>query len=331
MWVVNRVAGRDEPRRSPCARRWCNILFFVGTCSSCCSNAVLAQTPDFPAADSNKSWTATTESKADYGNPTRTFVSHTQNGNRTVDERSLQTRGAEGNLTPYQDIETETVRVNATTTRTTTRTFVQDGNGSKTLFQITEERKQSLPGGDSKVERTTSNSDANGNMQVVQREVQQTRNTSPDVEETKTTVMLPSINGGLAPAMQIRERQERSGNTVEIQKTTLLPDGAGTWQVGEVRQSTIKDEGRDRTTEERVSRPDSEGKLQEITRTVGRQLAGNLFNRRSGSGSRQQRAPGSAHYDHPAHQCGWPKDNRNCGATQSRRSRCRPARKHRKH
>ena len=58
-----------------------------------------------------------------------------------------------------------------------------------------------------------------------------------DVEETKTTVMLPSINGGLAPAMKVQERRERGANdTVESQKTTLLPDGTGKWQVGEIRQ-----------------------------------------------------------------------------------------------
>ena len=92
------------------------------------------------------------------------------------------------------------------------------------------------------------------------------------MEETKTTVMLPSANGGLAPAMKVQERRERGANdTVESQKTTLLPDGAGNWQVSETRQTTTRQEGKNRSTEERVSRPDSEGKLGEVSRTVSKE------------------------------------------------------------
>jgi hypothetical protein len=234
-------------------------------------SGLLAQTSDSQDGTSDKSWTATTDSREDYANPTRTLESHTQNGNRTVDVRSLQARGADGDFQPYQDIEKETIRVNATTTRTTTRTFVRDGDGNKTLFQVREEEKQIFPGGDSKVVRTTSNPDANGNLQIVQRENQETIKTSPGMEETKTTVMLPGINGGLAPVMQIEEREKRSGNTVEIQKTTQLPDGAGKWQVAEVRHKTTKDDGKNRNSEERASRPDLDGKLEEITRTLGKE------------------------------------------------------------
>jgi hypothetical protein len=264
-------SSERELKRSAFAQRSRKRILLATAIYLCLSGAALAQTPDSQDGDSEKSWTATTESKEDNTNPTRTIRSHTQNGNRTVDVQSLQARGADGNLNPYQDIETETVRVNATTTRTTTRTFVRDSSGTKTLFQITEEEKRELPGGDSKVVRTTSNPDANGNLQVVQRENQETRKTSPDSEETKTTVMLPGVNGGLAPAMQTEERQKRSGNKVEIQKTTLLPDGTGSWQVAEVRHTAIENEGKSRTKEERVSRPDPGGNLSELSRTVSRE------------------------------------------------------------
>jgi hypothetical protein len=264
-------SSERKPNRSAFAQRSRKRILLAAAIYLCLSGAALAQTPDSQDSDSEKSWTATTESKEDNTNPTRTIRSHTQNGNRTVNVQSLQARGPDGNLNPYQDIETETVQVNATTTRTTIRTFVRDSSGTKTLFQITEEEKRDLPGGDSKVVRTTSNPDANGNLQVVQRENQETRKTSPDSEETKTTVMLPSINGGLSPAMQTEERQKHSGNKVEIQKTTLLPDSAGSWRVAEVRHTAIEDEGKSRTKEERVSRPDPEGTLSEVSRTVSRE------------------------------------------------------------
>jgi hypothetical protein len=203
---ADRPSGHNELERSAGTRRLCELIVLLAGVCFCFSPAVWAQTPDSQTGSSEKSWTASTESKTDNANPTRTIQSHTQNGNRAVDVRSLQARGPDGNFQPYQDIETETVQENSTTVRTTTRTFVRDSSGAKTLFQITEENKQTSPAGDSKVVRTTSNPDANGNLQVVQRENRVTTRISPDVEDTKTTVMLPGVNG-LAPAMQILERQ----------------------------------------------------------------------------------------------------------------------------
>ena len=160
--------------------------------------------------------------------------------------------------------------MNADTVRTVTRTFGW-ANGARTLVQVTEEERQGLPGGDSKVVRATSNPDLNGNLQLVQREIEETKKIRADAEETKTTVMRPSVNGGMAPARQEQERRNRGANdTVESQKTTLLPDGSGNWQVSEIRQATSRQEGKNRSSEERVSHADPEGKLREVSRTVTR-------------------------------------------------------------
>jgi hypothetical protein len=247
--------------------RLSRFLLAIGACLGS-GLALWAQTSD-SQADAAKSWTVTSESQSDNVNPTRTLQSHTQSGNRTVDNQSVQRRGADGRFEPYQDIEKTTVQVNATTVRTTMRTFGRNADGAKTLVQMTEEEAHTLPGGNSTVVRSTSNPDADGRLQLVQRQIEETKRISKDVEETKTTVMLPSINGDLAPAMKTQERRERSPNdTVVSQKTTLLSDGTGKWQVGEVRQATTRQDGTGRTTEERISRPDPEGKLGEISRTV---------------------------------------------------------------
>jgi len=227
-----------------------------------------AQTSDAQAIES-KSWTTITESHTSNTNPMRTTGSHRQSGKGTVDSQSVERLGVDGHYEPYFDIEKESVQVNDATIRTVERTFGRDGSGQKILTQVTEEEKQSLPAGDEKVVRTTSNADLDGHLQVVQREVTDTKKTSPDVQEKKTTVFLSDGRGGMAPSMQIQQREKRSGDhTVEVQKTTLLLDGAGNWQVGEIRQATIRQEGKNGSTEERVSRPDSEGKLGEVSRTV---------------------------------------------------------------
>ena len=258
--------GRPRPSRAACLSQ----LMLLASAAYFCSGLTLsAQTSDSQTSDPNKSWTATTESQSENVNPTRTIESHTQSGNRTLDMQSVQRRGSDGHFEPYQDIEKETVQVDAATVRTITRTFGRDADGAKTLVDVIEEEKHILPGGDSNVVRATSNPDANGNLQLVQRRIEEAKRTSKDVEETKTTVMLPSVNGGLVPAVKVQERREQGANgTVESQQTTLLHDGAGNWQVGEIRRTTTRQEGDNRSTEEQVSLPDSEGKLGEVSRTV---------------------------------------------------------------
>src|SRR5579864_8925028 len=263
---VSVLSQKTRPVR---ARRMLTLL--ATAAYICISGAALAQTPDSQASDS-KSWTTASDSTGDSANPTRSSQSHTVSGNRTVDVQSLQVRGIDGSFRPFEDIETETVQVNATTTRVSTRTFVRDADGAKTLSQVTEEDRQTLPGGNSNVVRTISTPGTNGNLQLVEREVQDTTKTGPDSQETKTTVMLPDISGAMAPSMQTQERQKRNGDTVEIQKTTTLPDGAGSWRVIEIRQSTVMEDGTNRSTDERVSRPDVEGKLTEVSRTVRNEL-----------------------------------------------------------
>jgi hypothetical protein len=209
--------------------------------------------------------------------PTRTTESHTQSGNRTVDTQSIQRLGSDGNYEPYQDIEKETVKVDTNTVRTITRTFGRDSDGAKTLVQVTEEERQTRAGGGSSVVRSTSNPDANGNLQLIQREIQETTTTKTggNVEETtKTTVMLPGLEGGLTPAVMTQEHSTQSGGTVDSKKTTLLPDGNGSWKVGEVEQTKTQQQGNSRTTEERISRPDADGHLSEISRKVSNESLG---------------------------------------------------------
>jgi hypothetical protein len=270
-WFALQWAGCN--RRSAPVHRWGRgLLIISGLC--CCALSILAQTSDSKETDpSNNSWTATTDLRRDDLLPKRLPMhiteSHSQNGNRTIDKRSIQIQGMDGRLAPFQEIETETLQVDATTVRTTMRTFGRDVNGAKSLIQVTEEEKRSLPDGDSNVLRITFDPDVNGKLQPVQRQSLETKTISRDVEETNTTVMLPNINGGFAPAVKTHElRTRRTDGTTESQKTTLLPNGAGKWELSERRQVTTSQEGENRSAEERVFRRDSDGKIIEVSRVV---------------------------------------------------------------
>jgi hypothetical protein len=263
-------AARSSRGIAALRRGW--VALMIGGLG-CCALSLPAQTSDSTMTDQHQnSWTATTDSTSDHLKPTRITETHMQNGNRTLDKRSVEIRGSDGHFEPYQEIETETLQVDATTVRTTTRTFGRDVNGAKSLIQVTAEEKHTLPGGASHGLRTTFNPDVNGKLQPVQREMVETKIVGKDVEETNTTVILPNINGGLAPALKTYElRTRRADGTIESHKTTLLPDGAGNWQANEVRQATTRQEGTNRTAEERVSRLDSEGKLSEVSDVVSRE------------------------------------------------------------
>jgi hypothetical protein len=263
--------GRPRPSR---AMRLSQFMLLAIAAYLCSGLALWAQASDSQTDEANKSWTATTDSHDENADPMRTIESHTQSGDRTLEKQLIQRRGSDGHFEPYQDIEKETVQVDAATVRTTTRTFGRDADGVKTLVEVIEEEKHTLAGGDSNLVRATSDPDANGNLQLVQRRIEETKRTSKDVEETKTTVMVPSVNGGLVPAVKVQERRELDAKgTVESQQTTLLPDGAGNWQVGEIRRTTTRQEGDNRSTEAQVSLPDSEGKLGEVSRTVTNEAA----------------------------------------------------------
>jgi len=263
----------DVPTTTNAARLSRFMLLAITACF-CCGLTLWAQTSDSQGDGANKSWTATTDSNGQNAEPIRTIESHTQSGNRTLDKQLVQRRAMDGGFEPYQDIEKETVQMDDGTVRTTTRTFAHDADGGRKLVEVVEEEKHTLAGGDSKVVRSTSDPDVNGDLQVIRRQIEETKKLSPNVEDSKTTVLLPDVNGGLVPAVKIHERREQGANgTIDSEETTLLPDGAGNWAVGEIRRATTRQDGDQRNTEERVSLPDSEGKLGEVSRTVTNEAA----------------------------------------------------------
>jgi hypothetical protein len=230
-----------------------------------------AQTSDAQANES-ESWTKTTESHTANMNPTRTTESHQKSANGTMDHQTVERLGPDGHYEPYYDVERESVQVNGTTTRTIERTFDRDASGQKILTQVTEEEKQRLPAGGEKVVRTMSNADLDGRLRVAEREVTDTKKVDQEVQEKNTTVFLSDGQGGMAPSMQIHQREKRSpDHTVEVQTSTLLPDGSGQWQVRERKESTIKEVGKERTTQEQVFREGIDGKLAPVSRTRGKE------------------------------------------------------------
>ena len=239
------------------------VAFFCGTQS---------QAQDAAAGgEQNSSSTSTGDNRAGNTNPTRSTSSHTVTGDRTVDRQSVQQLSPNGGYQTYLDVERESVKVDAGTTRVIERRYGRDDNGGRTLLQVSEEETRQSPSGEQNVVRTVSNPDVNGRLQVARREIEQTRPLASDARETTTTVLSPDVNGGFSASMRLQQREklDAKGNVVEFRRSTLTPDGQGHWQVNEVREGSVRDEqGGQKTKEERVLRPGSDGKLALVERTV---------------------------------------------------------------
>lgn len=248
------------------------LMVSIVALSLCLGAAVCAKAQSAQQSGSDEFWTATRDTTTANSNPSRTTESRIKSGNRTVDKQRMEALGPDGRYQPLSETEVETVQVDADTIRTVVRTYAWDGNGRRQLSQVSEEESHTTPNGDTHVTRNTSATDVNGSLHVVQREVADTRKISPNVEETKSIVSRPDSYGGFSQAEQTQEVKTRTADeTVAVKSTKLAPDGNGNWGVLVVNEKTIKDDGKNRTTEERVSRPDVEGRLSESSRTVSKE------------------------------------------------------------
>jgi len=194
---------------------------------------------------------------------------HSEADGRTTDKQSVERLGMDGRYVPYLDVEKESVQVNPSTVRTTQRVYGRDADGRKVLTQVVEQTKSSLAGGAEKVVRNTSNPDADGRLQLIQRETADTKRLNDKVQVTKTTAYTPGPDGKMVPSLQTEERRSQlDEHAVQVHKSTLLPDINGKWQVQEVRDAVVKDDAQQTIHDERVSRPDNDGRLAESERTV---------------------------------------------------------------
>jgi hypothetical protein len=232
---------------------------------------VLAQDASGQQSDSGQSWNSSTSLHDQSGNtnPTRVTQSHRKENGREIDVQTLETQGINGGSQVYGQTETETVRVDATTTRVITRHYVTNTDGEKVVNSVTTEEKHDLPNGGESVTRSVSSPDANGNLQVTRREIEKTVQNAPDQRTTDTTVLSPGPDGTLAPSTKSHEVQKKvQPGTTAYTRSVSLQDGNGNWQLNEIRQGTIEKAGDTETKRENVSRLNADGKMALAERTV---------------------------------------------------------------
>ena len=242
------------------------------------------------------SWTSSNQVEQSEGaaNHTRTREVHTESNGHAIDKTITETLGSDGHYIPYSQTEKETVRVNDTTVRTIERNYGTGPDGEWKLNLQKQEETRILAGGQEKTERTTSSPDGSGKLQVVQRELVDSKQISPGVTSTQSTVYSADGSGRMSATAQteLTEKKMDSGKT-EFKKTTMLSDGDGNWQVSEVREGTNQGQtGGGQVKEESVRRPDGNGALSVQQRTVTREATGNGGEKRATTETYSTYVPG---------------------------------------
>jgi hypothetical protein len=193
---------------------------------------------------------------------TRVVEKHSQSGGKEVITRTSGNLPGGGAYQPGGESEEETVRIDSKTVRVVRREFATDSDGRRKVVGVTEEQKKTLPGGGQTVVRTISRPDLNSGFQVVRRDLEETTTTSPGATETRTTVLMPGAEAGLAPREQIVRVERKQGDVEKVQTTHSLPNGNGGWQVSKIEDKLVKAEGKNsRTTQERVYQRDAQQNL----------------------------------------------------------------------
>jgi len=248
----------------------------------------------------SKSWSSSTQQGSPDGssNPFRTTTTHNEVNSRSIDKIVVEALGPDGRYVPYSETERESVKVNDTTERRIERTYARNADGQRTLTQQTDEEARKLSGGASKVVRTTANPDANGSLQIIQRMLIDSRQVAPASRDTTTTLFSADGSGGLSASMRIEEHERQTDpKTVEFKKATSLFDGTGHWNVSEVREGTAKQDEAGTNKEERVLRPDADGKMSLVERTVTREANTPTGEKRDTTETYSTNIPGQAGHE----------------------------------
>ena len=235
-------------------------VFIIALATSITSPAQTSEAAD-------ESWTSAGQNSTANANPYRTTESHVQSGNRTLDKKTVEVRGADGAYQLYYRTEIETIQESPTLSRFITRTYNSGGDRNEHLTQIIEAETRSSDDG-SRAVKTISNADLDGKFELKEREISVTKKSS-NLQKTQTTRYLPNTTGEFVPSMQINEQEKQGPNgTIETKKETLFPDLSGRWYTYELREQTVKGDPQDRITDERLSRRDFVGNVSPVSEVI---------------------------------------------------------------
>jgi hypothetical protein len=211
-----------------------------------------------------------TQYRVAYGvwNPARIIQTQREENGRTIDTQIVEAP-SDGTYQVISETEQETVQVDANTVRVVQRLYTPV-NGTRKPYQMTEEERHTGPDNRESVVRTISSLDSDGHSQVLERDIEETNSTTPDVKQTNTTV-LRLVAGTLTPVQKFEQTERSKGDTLEVQRNMLTPDGSDHFQVIQAERNVVTQTKDGQTTESAFYGYDGRAPLAPIEQTTGRE------------------------------------------------------------
>ncbi len=158
---------------------------------------------------------------------------------------------------PQAVFEEETIRIDSETTKTVTRTYHDDGFGSRRLVRVAEETRTVKEDGQEEAVRSISTPDANGRLQLQTEETQRVVSKGDNEFEVATVLSMPGPTRRMRAVEQFVQRETRnSDGTLELDRIYYAMDGNRKWQPVERRTALTRTSGGESTTQEEVYRAD---------------------------------------------------------------------------
>ena len=127
-----------------------------------------------------------------------------------------------GESTVLLDVENDTVRIDAKTSRRTRREYATDADGRRRLVVTIEENRVDRPDGGQSIVRNFTVPDVNGRPRATRRETEETVPEGGGVFRTLIEVSVPGVNRGrFVSTERVEQTERRDGEQVlEIDRTT---------------------------------------------------------------------------------------------------------------
>jgi hypothetical protein len=204
--------------------------------------------------------------------PSRRSQTRTESNGKEILTETIETPDPDGKLKISRETTTEIVRTGADLIQTKQEVFAPDAHGRRRLIESTQTDVQMAPDGSSRSVTNTVASDLNGRVEVLRREIQETRSPAPDVRQTDTSIFRPGINEALVESERLQQTEQKiSSELTQSESTRFLRDGSGGWQATETRNLEVRTAGGERVAEETVRRLTDNGTLALSERSVTRQ------------------------------------------------------------
>jgi hypothetical protein len=206
------------------------------------------------------------------GNPIPAQTRQTTEKTKSGSQSAVLLRNLEGREVPYLKESEQVLSEDANGKVTERRTHRYNTDGTPASQQLVREESKKLPNGAVQTTTTIYESDVNGRMQAVERQIEHEQKIG-DTTRTVTTSERPTANGGFRTYAREEALETRKGETsATVEKVRKVADGSGSLVEAEREQSVMTKSGNVATTETKVWKQSaaSAGKTELQSRTIGK-------------------------------------------------------------